>query len=189
MPAIAAPPTWVLRDYHSPNLLWLAERDGIARIGVLDFQDALIGPAAYDVASLLQDARVDVPEAMEMALLGRYVRARRSDDAEFDTAGFTPPLRHAWRRNGRPKFSASLPGSTGATASRNICVTCPAYGTICALAGAPGAGLAQGLVRRKCARLRMGYDIAIRIDRAGEAMMPKSAIVLGRGPRHADAAV
>ncbi len=88
-PAIEAPPTWVLRDYHSPNLLWLPQRDGIARIGILDFQDAVIGPAAYDVASLLQDARVDVPEAMEMALLGRYVRARLSDDRNFDTAAFT----------------------------------------------------------------------------------------------------
>jgi len=89
VPALAAPPTWVLRDYHSPNLLWLADRDDVARIGVLDFQDALMGPAAYDVASLLQDARVDVPEDMEMALLGRYVRARRSDDPRFDVAGFT----------------------------------------------------------------------------------------------------
>jgi len=88
-PALAAPPTWVLRDYHSPNLLWLPDRDDVARIGVLDFQDALIGPAAYDVASLLQDARVDVPEDMEMALLGRYVRARRSDDPRFDVAGFS----------------------------------------------------------------------------------------------------
>jgi N-acetylmuramate 1-kinase len=88
-PAVEARPTWVLRDYHSPNLLWLAERDGIARIGVLDFQDALIGPAAYDVASLLQDARVDVPEAMEVALLSRYARARRSEDPDFDPAAFT----------------------------------------------------------------------------------------------------
>ncbi len=88
-PAIAAPPTWVLRDYHSPNLLWLPGRDSVAQIGVLDFQDALIGPAAYDVASILQDARVDVPEAMEVALLSRYVRARLKDDRNFDTAGFT----------------------------------------------------------------------------------------------------
>jgi tRNA threonylcarbamoyl adenosine modification protein YjeE len=88
-PAIEAPPTWVLRDYHSPNLLWLANRDDIARIGVLDFQDALIGPAAYDVASLLQDARVDVPETMEVALLSQYVRARNRSDQEFDTASFT----------------------------------------------------------------------------------------------------
>jgi N-acetylmuramate 1-kinase len=92
-PALEAPATWVLRDYHSPNLLWLADRDDIARIGALDFQDALIGPAAYDVASLLQDARVDVPEALEMSLLGQYVRARQNRCAkqgeEFDTASFT----------------------------------------------------------------------------------------------------
>jgi len=88
-PAIAAPATWVLRDFHSPNLLWLAGRQDVARIGILDFQDALIGPAAYDLASLLQDARVDVPESMEVALLSRYVRARLKDDRNFDTAGFT----------------------------------------------------------------------------------------------------
>ena len=51
---------WVLRDYHSPNLLWLPEREGIARVGVIDFQDAMRGPPAYDLVSLLQDARVDV---------------------------------------------------------------------------------------------------------------------------------
>jgi len=88
-PVTEAPATWVLRDYHSPNLLWLPQREGIARIGVVDFQDALIGPAAYDVASLLQDARVDVPENMEMNLLGRYARARLSHDRSFDTGGFT----------------------------------------------------------------------------------------------------
>ena len=87
-PAIAARATWVLRDLHSPNLLWLPEREGIARVGLLDFQDAQIGPGAYDLASLLQDARVDVPEEMELALLGRYARARRESDLKFDTAEF-----------------------------------------------------------------------------------------------------
>jgi aminoglycoside/choline kinase family phosphotransferase len=86
--AIVAPPTWVLRDYHSPNLLWLPQREDVARIGLLDFQDALLGPAAYDVASLLQDARVDVPESLEVALLSRYVRARR-EDQRFDASSFT----------------------------------------------------------------------------------------------------
>jgi len=87
-PALNAPPTWVLRDYHSPNLLWLPERDGIKRVGLLDFQDAQIGPAAYDVASLLQDARVDVPERFEIALLSRYARARHQADPSFDATGF-----------------------------------------------------------------------------------------------------
>jgi N-acetylmuramate 1-kinase len=87
-PALEAPATLVLRDFHSPNLLWLPERKGIARVGLLDFQDAEIGPAAYDLASLLQDARVDVPEGLEITLLGRYARMRREADASFDTAAF-----------------------------------------------------------------------------------------------------
>ena len=87
-PALDLRPTWVLRDYHSPNLLWLPKRRDIQQIGILDFQDALLGPAAYDVASLLQDARVDVAEAAELALLSRYVRRRRSTDPEFDPSVF-----------------------------------------------------------------------------------------------------
>lgn len=87
-PVISAPPTWTLRDFHSPNVLWLPNRKEIARVGLLDFQDAVVGPPAYDVASLLQDARVDMPEEVEVPLLGRYVRARRSADAEFDPATF-----------------------------------------------------------------------------------------------------
>jgi tRNA threonylcarbamoyl adenosine modification protein YjeE len=87
-PAIESPHTWVLRDFHSPNLLWLPERQGVARVGLLDFQDAVMGPAAYDLASLLLDARVDVPEMMEIALLSRYTRARRSADPGFDAPHF-----------------------------------------------------------------------------------------------------
>ncbi len=87
-PVLESAPTWVLRDYHSPNLLWLPEREGVARIGVLDFQDTVMGPAAYDLASLLQDARVDIPESMEITLLGRYARLRRETDPNFDTAQF-----------------------------------------------------------------------------------------------------
>src|SRR5262249_49372684 len=60
----------------------------IKRVGLLDFQDAMIGPAAYDVASLLQDARVDVPEIMEVALLSRYVKARSDADPGFDPPAF-----------------------------------------------------------------------------------------------------
>lgn len=86
--AVAAAPTWVLRDYHSPNLIWMRNLEGIARVGVLDFQDAVMGPAAYDVVSLLQDARVDVPETLEDALVSRYMKARRAADREFDLGEF-----------------------------------------------------------------------------------------------------
>ena len=84
----AAPRTWVLRDYHSPNLIWLAGRQGIARVGIIDFQDAVLGPASYDLVSLLQDARIDVPEPLELTLLSRYIKARRANDDSFDPAGF-----------------------------------------------------------------------------------------------------
>jgi hypothetical protein len=85
---VALPQTWVLRDFHSPNLIWLDEREGIARVGVIDFQDTVCGPAAYDLVSLLQDARIDVPEQLELALFARYIKARRSADPGFDAASF-----------------------------------------------------------------------------------------------------
>ncbi len=69
---LTQPTGWLLRDVHSPNLLWLPEREAAQRVGVIDFQDALAGPWAHDVMSLLQDARVDVPEALETKLLARY---------------------------------------------------------------------------------------------------------------------
>jgi N-acetylmuramate 1-kinase len=84
----AAAKTWVLRDYHSPNLIWLGERSDIARVGIIDFQDAVLGPAAYDLVSLLQDARIDVPETLELALLTRYIKSRRASDDSFDPAEF-----------------------------------------------------------------------------------------------------
>lgn len=85
---LALRPMWTLRDYHSPNLLWLAGREGIAKVGILDFQDCILGHPAYDVVSLLQDARVDVPQEMELKLLAHYARLRRDADPGFDAAGF-----------------------------------------------------------------------------------------------------
>jgi tRNA threonylcarbamoyl adenosine modification protein YjeE len=75
---------WVLRDYHSPNLMWLSD----GRVGVLDFQDAMRGPWAYDVVSLLQDARLDVPEAIERDLLAEYHAKVRACEPSFDAAAF-----------------------------------------------------------------------------------------------------
>ncbi|KWT70644.1 ATPase YjeE [Hyphomicrobium sulfonivorans] len=81
------PPAWVLRDYHSPNLLWLPEREGVARVGLIDFQDAMCGPAAYDLVSLLQDARVDVPAELETELLDYYCNASAGREG-FDRERF-----------------------------------------------------------------------------------------------------
>jgi N-acetylmuramate 1-kinase len=87
-PILADPTTWTLRDYHSPNLHWLADRQGLKRVGLIDFQDAVIGPPAYDVVSLLQDARVDVQEDLEMRLAALYMRRRAAADPAFDTKRF-----------------------------------------------------------------------------------------------------
>ncbi|MHC0052015.1 aminoglycoside phosphotransferase family protein [Actibacterium sp. D379-3] len=68
-------PVLIQRDYHAENLLWLPDRDGIARVGLLDFQDALAGHPAYDLVSLLEDARRDVPPALQQAMVARYLAA------------------------------------------------------------------------------------------------------------------
>ncbi|WP_246660394.1 tRNA (adenosine(37)-N6)-threonylcarbamoyltransferase complex ATPase subunit type 1 TsaE [Nitratireductor sp. XY-223] len=85
------PSSLVLRDFHSPNILWQVGRRGIERVGLIDFQDAMIGPAAYDVASLVQDARVTVEPALHDRLVARYERAR-SEDPDFDPALFREAL-------------------------------------------------------------------------------------------------
>lgn len=79
--------TLMLRDFHSPNIIWRAERSGLDRLGIVDVQDALIGPAAYDVASLAMDARVTVPTEIERRTVEAYVAARHAAGA-FDEAGF-----------------------------------------------------------------------------------------------------
>jgi hypothetical protein len=82
------PPALVLRDYHSPNLLAIDGRAGLARIGLIDFQDALIAPGAYDVVSLLQDARRTIAPDLEARLLARYEAARTAQHTGFDAEAF-----------------------------------------------------------------------------------------------------
>lgn len=65
----------VLRDYHVDNLMLVADHEGLAQVGLLDFQDAVIGPVAYDLVSLLQDARRDVPPTIERLMLDAYLDA------------------------------------------------------------------------------------------------------------------
>lgn len=76
----------VLRDVHSPNIIWREERRGLACLGLIDIQDAVFGPAAYDVASLALDARVTIPEPLEQAIREAYCAAR--DGHGFDRAAF-----------------------------------------------------------------------------------------------------
>lgn len=118
------PTGWTLRDFHSPNLIWRPAEQGLARVGVIDFQDAMQGPLAYDVASLLEDARVDVSERLEAGLLDSYCHRARTVDANFDEGAF----RFAYsalgaqrntkilgifarlaKRDGKPQYVAHMP--------------------------------------------------------------------------------
>ncbi|PIV78391.1 MAG: aminoglycoside phosphotransferase [Rhodobacteraceae bacterium CG17_big_fil_post_rev_8_21_14_2_50_63_15] len=76
----------IQRDYHAENLLWLPKRTGLARVGLLDFQDAMLGHRAYDLVSILQDARRDVPPAIETAMIDRYIATTGVATKDFLTA-------------------------------------------------------------------------------------------------------
>ena len=80
------PHVLVMRDYHSENLIWLPDRAGIARVGLLDFQDAMAGHPAYDLVSLLQDVRRDVSDDIEAAMTDRYLAGSGTDPHQFRTA-------------------------------------------------------------------------------------------------------
>jgi aminoglycoside/choline kinase family phosphotransferase len=75
-----APATLVLRDYHVDNLILLPDRGGVAACGLLDYQNAVIGPASYDLVSLLEDARRDVPPSLAAAMIARYLDAFPAQD-------------------------------------------------------------------------------------------------------------
>ncbi|WP_353473460.1 phosphotransferase [Salipiger sp. H15] len=76
----------ILRDYHAENILWLPEREGAARAGLLDFQDALKGHRAYDLISLIRDARRDVSDATAEACIRHYLDQTGTDETPFRTA-------------------------------------------------------------------------------------------------------
>jgi hypothetical protein len=120
----AAPATWSLRDYHSPNLIWLPEREGVRQIGIIDFQDCVLGHPAYDLVSLLQDARVTVSDDLELKLLSYYARLRRNDTPDFNMMDFARSyavlgaqratkilgiFARLDRRDGKPQYLAHLP--------------------------------------------------------------------------------
>jgi aminoglycoside/choline kinase family phosphotransferase len=77
------PSCMMLRDYHAENLMWLPHQSGLKRAGLLDFQDAMLGHPAFDVVSLLQDARRDVPVAFEAEFCARFVAATDAAPQRF----------------------------------------------------------------------------------------------------------
>lgn len=110
--------TLILRDFHAENLLWLPERRGAARLGLLDFQDAMRGPAAYDLASLLRDARRDVSPEAARAATARFAEGTGTPPHRLDAALAVLGAQRALRilgvfarlaRAGRPAYLRFVP--------------------------------------------------------------------------------
>lgn len=87
----------ILRDYHAQNLLWLPNRTGAARVGILDFQDALLGHPAYDLVSIMQDARRDVDPMIEAAMIDHYLACTDRPRTEYLNAYATLGLQRNLR--------------------------------------------------------------------------------------------
>ncbi|MFO1247795.1 MAG: phosphotransferase [Alphaproteobacteria bacterium] len=115
---------FVHRDYHAENLLWLPQRGGIARVGLIDFQDAVAGSPAYDLISLTEDARRDVPPQLAEITTRHYLAAMAAQGTPLDEKAFRHEMavmaaqRNAkivgvfarlYKRDGKPRYLAFLP--------------------------------------------------------------------------------
>jgi hypothetical protein len=118
--ATVSRPTLVLRDYHVDNLMLLPDRTGIKGCGLLDFQDAVTGPPSYDLVSLLEDARRDVPASLRQAMTERYLAAfpRLDRRAFLRSAAILAAQRNCkilgiftrlWKRDGKPQYLVHIP--------------------------------------------------------------------------------
>ena len=113
-------PGLVLRDFHAENLIWLPKREAEAKVGLLDFQDALFGHPAYDLVSLIEDARRDVAPELAQPLTDRFFNAAGLGDREaFDAAAAVIAAQRNAKilgifvrlaqRDGKPKYLDLLP--------------------------------------------------------------------------------
>jgi aminoglycoside/choline kinase family phosphotransferase len=120
----ANPAVFVHRDYHVHNLFWLPSRQGAARVGLIDFQDALAGGKAYDLISLLEDARREVTPALAEAMTARYLARSKAEGQAVDEAQFRAEAavlaaqRNAkiigifarlWKRDRKPRYLRYIP--------------------------------------------------------------------------------
>ncbi len=112
----------VLRDFHAENIMLVPGKHGLAHYGLLDFQDALVGHPAYDLASVLEDARRDVTPAVEAAMLDRYVAARGQSEAFRSAYWALAAQRNTrilgvfvrlWKRDGKPGYRQYQPRMWG----------------------------------------------------------------------------
>ncbi len=122
--ALSAPAVFVHRDYHAQNLLWMPQRSGLARVGLIDFQDAVAGSNAYDLISLVEDARRDVVPEIAAATTRHYLATMRAQGAVIDEGAFRSQMavmaaqRNAkiagifarlFKRDGKPRYLGYLP--------------------------------------------------------------------------------
>lgn len=115
-------PVTVLRDYHAENVMLVRGREGVRHFGLLDFQDALVGHPAYDLASVLEDARRDVPSDIERAMIDRYIAATGNPEA-FERAYWVLAAQRntrilgvftrLWKRDNKPHYTAFQPRMWG----------------------------------------------------------------------------
>jgi len=115
-------PVTILRDYHAENIMIVAGREGVAQFGLLDFQDALAGHPAYDLASVLEDARRDVPVEIERAMIDRYMNLTGQGEA-FERAYWALAAQRntrilgvftrLWKRDGKPGYRRFQPRMWG----------------------------------------------------------------------------
>jgi aminoglycoside/choline kinase family phosphotransferase len=115
-------PVTVLRDYHAENVMLVDGLEGVGHFGLLDFQDAVAGHPAYDLASVLEDARRDVPETIEQAMIERYVAATGHGEA-FGRAYWALAAQRntrilgvftrLWKRDGKPHYRRFQPRMWG----------------------------------------------------------------------------
>ena len=123
-PVIASPSVFVHRDYHAQNLIWLPEREGVARAGMIDFQDAVAGTHSYDLISLVEDARRDVAPALAEAMTVRYLQKMHAQGRPLDEDAYRAEMavmaaqRNAkiagifsrlYKRDGKPRYLSYLP--------------------------------------------------------------------------------
>jgi hypothetical protein len=112
-------PVAVYRDFHAENLIWLPDRTGHARVGLLDFQDMLVGSPAYDLVSLLEDARRDTGAALRAAMVARYLAQSGADADVFGHAAAALSAQRNLKilglftrlcqRDGKPRYLDLLP--------------------------------------------------------------------------------
>lgn len=115
-------PVTVLRDFHAENIMLIDGGEGLARFGLLDFQDALVGHPAYDLASVLEDARRDVTPSVERTMIDAYVAATGRDD-RFERAYWALAAQRnmrilgvfcrLWKRDGKPGYRRFQPRMWG----------------------------------------------------------------------------